>query len=524
MSVPSRPLTLLIAALGGEGGGVLTDWIVSAATRLGFPVQSTSVPGVAQRTGATTYYIEMLPVAWSELDGRTPVFGLVPGIGDVDVVVASELLEAGRAVANGFVTTERTFVIASGHRHYAITEKMAMADGRYDPAELLGAIAHQAQGMLIFDMEAIARDSGAMINAVMLGALAASKRLPIPQDALIEAIRADGKAAEANIRGFEAGLKAAELSSEEPVFAPPDKRLGQTARRLRKLEAEASETFPAEAAAVAVEGIRRLYRYQSHRYAKIYVDRLKPIAEADKAFGVEDRLLRETARHLAVRMSYEDVIRVAAAKIAPERIARIRADMGGRPGERLRIFEFLKPGLDEMCQIMPPWLARRVLKAAERRPRLRDLHIAMEIETTSVLGFLRLWGLAKLRLFRPRTHRFHEEQRAIEEWLALVNDATALSPTLALEIAACAQLLKGYGDTLRRGRQNYQEIESRIIRPVLAGQIPPDKGIDAIASARTAALTDSEGESLATCLAEIERTKVLVLDEDYVVDEVAAQA
>ena len=87
-----RPFTLLIAALGGEGGGVLTDWIVSAAEHLGLPVQSTSIPGVAQRTGATTYYIEIFPVRYSELGGRRPVLALSPGVGDVDVVIASELL------------------------------------------------------------------------------------------------------------------------------------------------------------------------------------------------------------------------------------------------------------------------------------------------------------------------------------------------------------------------------------------------------------------------------------------------
>jgi indolepyruvate ferredoxin oxidoreductase beta subunit len=70
MSAARRPITILIAALGGEGGGVLTNWIVAAATDLGFPVQSTSIPGVAQRTGATTYYIEILPTPWSELGGH----------------------------------------------------------------------------------------------------------------------------------------------------------------------------------------------------------------------------------------------------------------------------------------------------------------------------------------------------------------------------------------------------------------------------------------------------------------------
>ena len=125
-----RPVTLLIAALGGEGGGVLTDWIVSAAEHLGLPVQSTSIPGVAQRTGATTYYIEMFPTPYSELGGRRPVLALSPGVGDVDVVIASELLEAGRAIAMGFVTADRTLLLSSTSRVYLTVEKMQMGDGR----------------------------------------------------------------------------------------------------------------------------------------------------------------------------------------------------------------------------------------------------------------------------------------------------------------------------------------------------------------------------------------------------------
>src|SRR5262249_48368416 len=125
-----RPISILVAALGGEGGGVLTDWIVAAAASQGFPVQSTSIPGVAQRTGATTYYIEMLPAALPTTVAR-PILALAPGIGDVDLLVASELLEAGRAVAGGYVTPDRTAAIASTSRAYLVVEKMAMSDGRY---------------------------------------------------------------------------------------------------------------------------------------------------------------------------------------------------------------------------------------------------------------------------------------------------------------------------------------------------------------------------------------------------------
>ena len=213
MNAPQvRPITILIAALGGEGGGVLTDWIVTAAAQLGFPVQSTSIPGVAQRTGATTYYIEIVPVPARELGGR-PVLALAPGIGDVDIVLASELMEAGRTIAGGFVTPDRTLVIASTARSYLVVERMAMADGRYDSARLIDAIEAHSQTSLLLDMETLAKQSGAMINAIMLGIIAGCGRLPIPATVFESAIRADGKAVDANLKGFRSGLEAAQKTN-----------------------------------------------------------------------------------------------------------------------------------------------------------------------------------------------------------------------------------------------------------------------------------------------------------------------
>jgi indolepyruvate ferredoxin oxidoreductase, beta subunit len=207
----ARPVSLLIGALGGEGGGVLTDWIVAAALQSDLPVQSTSIPGVAQRTGATTYYIEVFPQTSRELGGRRPVLALSPGVGDVDMVVASEFLEAGRAVAGGFVTPDKTFVIASTHRFHAMAEKTAMGDGRFDAAKLMGAVERNAKAHVLFDMGAVAAAARAMINSVMLGAIAASGRLPIPAEAFEAAIRA-GKSADANLRGFKAGFEAAQAA------------------------------------------------------------------------------------------------------------------------------------------------------------------------------------------------------------------------------------------------------------------------------------------------------------------------
>src|ERR1700690_3342158 len=183
MEPTQRPITILIAALGGEGGGVLADWIIAAATAEDYPVQSTSIPGVAQRTGATTYYVELYPARMAELGGLRPVMTLTPAPSYVDVMVSSELLETGRAMLNGFVTPERTTLIASTHRIYTTAEKMQMGDGRFDSERVVKAANAMAKRAILFDMQDLAARSGTVINAVMFGALAGAGVLPLPRAA-----------------------------------------------------------------------------------------------------------------------------------------------------------------------------------------------------------------------------------------------------------------------------------------------------------------------------------------------------
>lgn len=501
MSVSPRPITLLIAALGGEGGGVLTNWIVSAAAQAGFPVQSTSIPGVAQRTGATTYYIEILPVKAAELGGKRPVLALTPGVGDIDIAVASELLEAGRTVANGFVTPDRTHVIASLSRFYAMDEKIAMGDGRFDQERLIKTIDAHAKDALLIDMDALAKQSGSIINAVMLGAIAGCGRLPLTAEQCEAAIREDGKSVDSNLRGFRAGYEAAR-AKVQPAKLPERKK--NAAATLESLEQDVAHTIPAVAQPIVIEGVRRLVPYQSVAYARLYLDRLAPIVEADETAGVQGKLLKEVARHLAVRMSYEDVVRVAQAKIAPARMRRIAREELRAKDEPFSVHDFLKPGIEEFTQLLPPFLAQPILHYAERKGWLGRVYFGMEIDTTSISGYLRFLFLAKLRALRPYGHRYAQEQAQLEAWLGLIVEAARRSPDLALEIAECARLIKGYGDTHARGLANYRTIEAKLIRPALAGHIPLERAADAVASARTAALVDPEGESLAKCLAEIE--------------------
>src|SRR3569833_336030 len=169
-----RPIKLSIAALGGQGGGVLTSWLTGNAESEGYLAQATSVPGVAQRTGTTNYYHEIFPQAAAAKAGRDPIMALMPASGDVDCVLASELAEAARAVQRGLVTRDRTTLIASSHRSYAIAEKSAMGDGMADEKQLLELVRTQSKRTVLVNMDAVAESHHSGISAVMLGALAGS--------------------------------------------------------------------------------------------------------------------------------------------------------------------------------------------------------------------------------------------------------------------------------------------------------------------------------------------------------------
>jgi indolepyruvate ferredoxin oxidoreductase beta subunit len=487
-----KPVTILVGALGGDGGGVLCDWIVDAAQSQGLGVQATQIPGVAQRTGATTYYLEVMPTQ----DPLRQVLALNPAIGEVDVALATELLEAGRMIFNGFVTPDRTTLIASTHRVLAIGERTAMGDGSFDVGRLLRALKERSREQILFDMDQAAEESGGVINAVLLGALAGSGRLPIPDAAFEAAIRHAGKSVDTNLAAFAFGRGHACGELDQAVRE--HRKRQAAAQGVEDLIERARRSYPAMSLDMAEEGIRRLATYQARSYATLYLDRL----DAVNALGSAE-LLRETARHLAVRMSFEDVIRVAQAKTSADRIARVRTEVRAKEHEPLQITEHFKPGIEEIAAMLPPGMARRLIGWAERTGRLGKVYFSMHVRTTTILGFARLRLLAGLRWWRPRTHRYAEEQAEIERWLTQIRAAAPLGLDLAREIAECARLIKGYGDTHKRGLGNYRRITDEVIAPALAGKMTARAAADAVANARVAALADPEGETLSRTLATI---------------------
>jgi indolepyruvate ferredoxin oxidoreductase beta subunit len=509
----ARPVTILISALGGEGGGVMTDWILAAAREQNLICQATSVPGVAQRTGATTYYLEVFHEKL-EPGKPEPVMALYPQAGDIDLMVASELAEASRACQNGFVTPDRTVLITSTHRFYLLDEKMGMGDSRLDAERLESAIRRMAKKVIGGDFSRAARDAGTVINAVLLGAVAGSGQLPMPVEAFERAIRGDGKSADANLRGFYYGLSVArgEVIELQPRVKPhpaTPQQAVEPATTLLGLRDRIARDFPPNTHEIVIEGTARVFDFQDYDYAKLYLDRLDPILAAERAAKGDFMVTRETARYLALWMAYEDVIRVAQIKTRMARVDRVRAGAGGKQEQPVIVTEFLKPGLDEFCSIMPAFIAAPVLRWAERTGRRDSFNVGLHIRTNTIFGFTLLRTMARLKPWRRRGYRYGVEQKMMQRWLAAVEAALRREPALAREVAECARLIKGYSDTHRRGQGNFLRLMEMIVDPVLAAaNANPDADANAaaaLATARKAALADPEGNSLNLTLEKLGR-------------------
>ncbi|SPE37085.1 putative indolepyruvate ferredoxin beta subunit oxidoreductase protein [Candidatus Sulfopaludibacter sp. SbA6] len=461
--MPPKPITVAILAMGGEGGGVLADWLVSLAEHSGYYAQTTSVPGVAQRTGSTIYYLEMFPEAAARAAGQEPVLALMPVPGELDIVLASELMEAGRAIQRGLVTPDRTTLIASTHRVYSMTERTAIGDARVDDATLIEAGRAAAKNFMHADFAAIAREADSVISAALFGALAATHALPFERWQFEDAIRRGGVGVDGSLRAFAAGC-VAQASLPVGTFAARD---------------------------IVQAGVQRLTDYQDARYAAEYLDLLEPI----RALG-DPALLDETARYLALWMSYEDAIRVADLKTRAARFDRVHRESRAGAGQLVRINDYVYPRVGELADILPAPLGEWLLRTGwARRMVERFTRHGKVVETTSLRGFLRLYAVAALRPWRRKSLRYLREHRRIREWLTLIPELAAENHALALEVAVCPRLIKGYGDTHVNGMRKFDALMAAL--PTLRRM---DDAAPRLKKLREAALADDTGQKLAEAL------------------------
>jgi len=480
-----RPLSVAILAVGGQGGGVLTKWLVDTAEANGYIAQSTFVAGVAQRTGATVYCVEMFPRDRAEALGQEPVFTPYPVPGDVDLVIVGEMAETGRAIQKGFVTPNITTLIASSHRIYSINEKEALGDGIMDQAPVARAAGKAAKKFICFDMAAAAEEAGCVISSVLLGAVAGAGALPFDRDAYEATIRDSGRAVEANLRGFAAGYDG--VGQESPpadIEAPAAQPVGANGEALKaRIESE----LPSEVRNMALHGALRALDYQDREYAAYYLDRVKEILLIDTA-SQNFELAVEVARQLALQMCYEDTIRVADLKTRSERFVKIREHVAATPNQPAHVVEYFNPRLEEICDTLPASLGALVLRSGTLQKLLSPFFgKGRNVKTTNISGFLLLHMLAKFKRWRRGTYRFKVQEALIADWLQRINEAIAEHYDYALAIAHCIEMVKGYGDTYQRGLTRYRAAVDA------AGALPAADRAAALRRLHTAALADEKG-------------------------------
>ncbi|KKC32523.1 indolepyruvate oxidoreductase subunit beta family protein [Devosia psychrophila] len=503
MNTYERPITLAILAMGGQGGGVLADWVVSMAEAQGWVAQSTSVPGVAQRTGATIYYVEMLKPS----DGRSPVLSLMPTPGDVDIVLAAEFMEAGRSMLRGLVTPDRTTLIASTHRSYAVGEKEVPGDGIGDPLVVVAAAGIAAKHTIAFDMQTLAEKNGSVISSALFGALAGAAVLPFERSAFEDAVRSGGKGVDASLRAFGAAFERARSGATEPVVRRVESKMEMPPRSVGQQQLDAllerlHANLPENLRPMAYAGLSKVVDWQDARYGNEYLDRLEALHALDVEAGgaAHGFAFTDTAsKYLANAMAYDDVVRVADLKTRASRFDRVRREVGAREEQLVYTTEYMHPRMEEVVGSMPKSMGNWLI--ANRRlydGMGRFVNKGRRVRTGTVFWFMALYMVSALKPMRRGMLRHSIEMEHVAHWLDVAKGQLPSNYPLAVQALATRRLVKGYSDTHSRGEAKFDRVLSAV--PMLAGRTD---GGEWLARLVLAALADEAGKALEGALSTV---------------------
>lgn len=487
-------IKLAVLAVGGQGGGVLTNWITDLAQRSGWHVQSTSVAGVAQRTGATIYYVEMMRKDPAR-PGASPVLALSPAPGDIDILISAELAEAGRAVLRGFVTQDRTTLIASSHRMLAVSEKVVPGDGRADSETVLKRADEAARRLIHFDMETMARQAGSVISASLFGALAGSSELPFPREEFEATIRSGGRGAKASLAAFALAYDRTQAGPQPEVELVPQATPGVAGPaglrdKWSALERRI-ERLPEPVRDMAGHGLRKVVDFLDTAYGAEYLDRLDTVAALDSAEHGH-ALTHDAAKYIANAMVYDDIIRVADLKTRSSRAERVRREVHLGDDQTLMTTEYFHPRMEEICGMLPARLGAAIeARSGLMKSLNRFVDRGRRIRTDGMLGFGTLWLVGGMRRWRRALLRHKVETAHLEEWLELAMKEASADYDVGVEVLKCRRLIKGYSDTHVRGLSKFDRVLGCL--SMLRGR---DDAAVWIARLREAALKDAEGIAL----------------------------
>ncbi|MGH7808043.1 MAG: indolepyruvate oxidoreductase subunit beta family protein, partial [Thermodesulfobacteriota bacterium] len=484
MERKSELVKILIPAVGGQGGGVLTEWLVQAFLLEGFDAQGISLPGLSQRGGSTVYYLESFLQANSSK--KPVIFSQYPVPGDVDIILAQEFLELGRVLELGY-GSNKTTIVSSTHRVYSAPEKMPIGSGIYSEENLRKLATAFSSLFIGFNALELAKENGLDelgINGILLGALGASEVLPLSEATYLKAIEQRGVALKNNLKAFRIGWdhiidgnhtlsksasqkKWEELKNERAEELPSTK-----IKEYLELIERVEKDYPLRLREILAEALFRLIDYQDASYVEKYLNDLSRVHDIDKTMKGGLRITELFAKNLALLMTYEDGIRVAELKIKPKRFQRIKEEMRLRDDQVFHVIDYLKPDAYEIYGLFPNILVAPIIRFTESRlfqrfwPQNKKITFGQKPVTTSFLGSLRLWLLTRFKFIRPYSHRYHNEHALIKKYKTAVEKFTPLSYETGCLVAKSGQMIKGYGNVRRRTMNAFHRFLDNIIIPL----------------------------------------------------------
>ena len=442
-----KTISILITALGGEGGGTLMNWILECARSQKLFVQGTSVPGVAQRTGSTSYYIEICDKNFD--NEKEPVLSLFPKPGRVDIVIASELLEAARVLERGYVNPDSPTLITSSSRIFTNLEKSHLSDGRFDQEKILNTCKKMSKNFICLDLNTMASDHSTIVSATMFGALAGSGVLPWKKS-ICENIFQDNIFGKNSLSGFNFAYEQVKVTSIDSIINKKNIN---------------NESLSSEFLNIINIGKERCADFQNSKYSELFLSRVEKILSIinkkdPKVLAVAENIVRR----LALWMTYEDIPRVAQLKIKPDRFKKIKKEVNIKSNQILLIQDIFKPGINEIAAMLPARIGKWFIKNKKIMSHLPFIGKGMKINSLTISGFIILKFLSSFRFIRPFSLRYNEEQKNIDIWINNLILSLNKSISFSEGLADMPQLLKGYGDTWDRGIKKYNKINDALIK------------------------------------------------------------
>lgn len=443
-----KSLRVLIGTVGGQGGGVLSDWLIHGLLNANWNAVSIGLLGLSQRAGTVTYYCE------ASSDKEVKVVNSMFAVpGDVNLFIGQELLELGRLLSSGYAS-EDCVIVGSLGRTYTTLEKMPAEAGVYD-SSIIAAAANNLSpnNNYLIDAPAFVTANNLQNltgNAFLLGVVVASEVINLPPEPFIKAIEDSEVNVKGNIQAFQLGYR---MFKEGKIHPGLNQLVDEKKLRASSNGKPPSSTYylaesilgncSEETIQLIKFSCDRLESYQDKRYVQSY---LKMIEDIQGQGQVREKTINAFVKNAALWLCYEDIPRVGQLKTDPDRYLKIFKEHGIDSNHIVKITDFFVPDVEQLVGMLPKPLASLVKKVGLLFSKdFESKSFPLRIQSTSIFGYWALRFLALGRYWRRQSLRHQVEMQHFNYWFNNLRRIQDQSPAVAQIVAELGRVVKGYG-------------------------------------------------------------------------------